>query len=230
MTLATSRYRPAAHQRGEDTRRRILETALELFAAEGFDSISTRRIAEHAGVHLPAIPYYFGSKEGLYRAAITHIGEQVLDTIAPIAARIQDCLESGTPTRTQVINLLCELVNAIVALFLDATRPDRENRCLFVARVEVEDEAALDPLHEIMRKHLLAPASALVGRLLDRPPQDEQVMLRTLMILGQAKLLGSRSVVRSLGWTAIDTDRLQAIQTMVNEHTRAICRTLKAPA
>jgi AcrR family transcriptional regulator len=230
MPLSAVRYRPSTHQRGEDTRRRILDTALALFAAEGFDSIGTRRIAEQAGVHLPAIQYYFGSKEGLYRAAIAHIGEQVAQTIAPITTRVRDCLASGTPTRAQLINLLCELVNAIVALFLDTTLPDRENRCLFIARVEVENEAALDPLHDIMREQLLTPAAALVGHLLNRPPEDDQVMLRALMIMGQAKLLGSRSVLRSLGWTTIDEDRLKAIQAMVNEHTRAICRALKAPA
>ena len=85
MPLPANRYRPGARQRGEDTRRRILETALALFAAEGFDSASTRAIAEQAGVNLPAIQYYFGSKEGLYRAAIAHIGEQATQAITPIA-------------------------------------------------------------------------------------------------------------------------------------------------
>ena len=86
MTLPANRYRPNARQRGEDTWRRILETALALFAAEGFEGASTREIAERAGVNLPAIQYYFGSKEGLYRETITHISDQVVQTIAANAA------------------------------------------------------------------------------------------------------------------------------------------------
>jgi TetR/AcrR family transcriptional regulator, regulator of cefoperazone and chloramphenicol sensitivity len=230
MTLPTNRYRPNARQRSEDTWRRILETALALFAAEGFDGTSTREIAERAGVNLPAIQYYFGSKEGLYRAAITHIGEQVVQTIAPITARVWESLGSGTPSRAQLVNLLCELVSAIVTIFLDETLPDRENRSLFVSRVEIEHASALDPLHEIMREHLLAPGAALVGRLVERPAEDEQVVLRAMMILGQAKIFGSRSVVRSLGWEAIDETRLNGVLRVVNEHTRAICRALKGPA
>ncbi len=64
MSTTMSRFRPASQQRGEETRARILDAALELFAASGFDGASTRTIAEQAGVNLPAIQYYFGSKEG----------------------------------------------------------------------------------------------------------------------------------------------------------------------
>ena len=224
MPLPANRYRPGARQRGEDTSRRILETALAMFAAVGFDSASTRAIAEQAGVNLPAIQYYFGSKEGLYRAAIAHIGEQAAQAIAPIAERVHDVLDSGAPSRAQLINLLCEMVDALVTLFLDETLPGRESRSLFVSRVEVEHTAALDPLNEVMRQLVLAPSSALLGR----PAEDEQVALRTLMILGQAKIFCSRSVVRALGWNTIGETRVHAVKALVHQHTRAICRSLKS--
>jgi TetR/AcrR family transcriptional regulator, regulator of cefoperazone and chloramphenicol sensitivity len=62
MSATVNRFRPGSQQRGEETRTRILEAALELFAASGFEGASTRTIAEQAGVNLPAIQYYFGSK------------------------------------------------------------------------------------------------------------------------------------------------------------------------
>jgi AcrR family transcriptional regulator len=228
MPLPANRYRPGAQQRGEDTRRRVLETALALFAAEGFDGASTRAIAEQAGVNLPAIQYYFGSKEGLYHAAIAHIGEQATQAIAPIAARVHDALDSGAPSRAQLVNLLCELVDTLVTLFLDDSLPERESRSLFVSRVEVEHTAALDPLNEIMRQLVMVPSSALIGRLVDRPAEDEQVVLRALMILGQAKIFCSRSVVRALKWNTIGETRVHAVKALVNQHTRAICRSLKS--
>ncbi|HVY17882.1 MAG TPA: CerR family C-terminal domain-containing protein [Rhodopila sp.] len=230
MLPPVNRYRPAANPRGEDTRRRILDTALALFAANGFDGASTRDIAEHAGVNLPAIQYYFGSKEGLYRAVIALIGEHLAQTVAPVIERARRCLESDAPPRAQVINHLCELVDTIVAMFLDDTLPDRENRYIFVSRVEIEDTEALDPLHDVWREHIQFPAAKLVGRLMGRPPDDEKVLLRTLMILGQVKIFCSRAVMRGLGWQAIDEARVRTVQAMVNEHTRAICRALKGSA
>jgi len=65
MVSVAARYRPGTDPRGEDTRRRILETAIEVFAREGYEGTSTRELAAAAGVNLPAIQYYFGSKEGL---------------------------------------------------------------------------------------------------------------------------------------------------------------------
>lgn len=230
MSVPVNRYRPSTQQRGEDTRRRILDTALALFAAEGFSGASTREIAERAGVNLPAIQYYFGSKEGLYRAVIAHIGEQLAEMIAPIAARARDCLASGTPPRNQVIDLLCELITALVAMFLDETLPNRENCCLFVARVEVEDTEALDTLHEIWREHVQMPAAGLVGFLMGRASADDEVIIRTLMILGQIKVFCSRATMRGLGWQSIGQARIQTVQTMAGEHTRAICRALKGTA
>jgi AcrR family transcriptional regulator len=228
MPLPANRYRPGARQRGEDTSRRILEAALALFAAEGFDSASTRAIAEQAEVNLPAIQYYFGSKEGLYRAAIAHIGEQATQAIGPIARRVQDTLDTNAPSRAQLVNLLCELVDALVTLFLDDSLPERESRSLFVSRVEVEHTAALDPLNEVMRQLILTPATALVGRLVDRPAEDQQVVLRTLMIMGQAKIFCSRSVLRALGWNTIGEARVREVKALVHQHTRAICRSLRS--
>ncbi len=48
-------YRPGIHAKGEETMRRILEAAIEVFAAEGYDGASTRALAERAKVNLPAI-------------------------------------------------------------------------------------------------------------------------------------------------------------------------------
>jgi len=50
VSLADNRYRPHARSRGEDTRRRILETAIEVFANEGYEGATTRALAEQAEV------------------------------------------------------------------------------------------------------------------------------------------------------------------------------------
>ena len=49
---------------------RILQVAVCLFAQKGYEATSTREIVEAAGVTKPMLYYYFGSKEGLCKAAI----------------------------------------------------------------------------------------------------------------------------------------------------------------
>jgi AcrR family transcriptional regulator len=55
------------------TRERILEAALPLFAARGFDGTSTRQVAQAAGVNVATLAYHFEGKEGLYREVITRL-------------------------------------------------------------------------------------------------------------------------------------------------------------
>ncbi len=49
-------------------RQRLIEAALRVFAEKGYDRTLSRDIAAVAGVSPAAINYYFGGKEGLYKA------------------------------------------------------------------------------------------------------------------------------------------------------------------
>jgi len=60
----------AAAEAGSETRDRILQAALQAFAAQGFDGATTRQIADAAGVNLGLLQYHFGGKEKLWRAAV----------------------------------------------------------------------------------------------------------------------------------------------------------------
>ena len=53
---------------GLEARMRLLDAALALFAEKGFAKTSTREIAQAAHANIASISYYFGDKEGLYRA------------------------------------------------------------------------------------------------------------------------------------------------------------------
>ena len=59
------------------TRERMLDVALEAFAELGYDGASTRAIAARAGVNQGMIPYYFGTKEQLWREAVTRAFDEV---------------------------------------------------------------------------------------------------------------------------------------------------------
>lgn len=52
----------------ERTKRKLMDAALSEFAANGYDGARVGGIAARAGVNKQLISYYFGGKEGLYRA------------------------------------------------------------------------------------------------------------------------------------------------------------------
>ena len=55
------------------SKKKIINSAIVLFANKGFDSTSTREICKHAGVNLSLLSYYFKTKEGLYTTIIESI-------------------------------------------------------------------------------------------------------------------------------------------------------------
>ncbi len=54
----------------ELTRQSLIEEAINVFAAKGFDGGSVRTITQKAKANQAAINYHFGSKEGLYREVL----------------------------------------------------------------------------------------------------------------------------------------------------------------
>jgi TetR/AcrR family transcriptional regulator len=67
IPLALSTYRS---ENKREARARILEMAIFAFAAHGYAAASVRQIANAAAVTKPMVYYYFGSKDGLFRAAL----------------------------------------------------------------------------------------------------------------------------------------------------------------
>lgn len=218
--------RLSGYSRGEDTRLRILRAALEVFASEGYEGASTRLLARQAGVNLPAIQYYFGSKEGLYQAVIDHIAETMESRMAPVTAEIREALAKGTPSPQELLSLLCRMLDAFVALITDRESPDWESRALFFARAEIESAAALEPLYQRVMRRIVEPSAALVGRLLGRPAEHEDALLHTVALLGQVTIFCNRKSHRVLGWTEPGATEVQAIQAVIRAHTTAIFRHL----
>jgi len=67
-----------------DRKKKILHTALDLFANEGFKSVPTSKIAKHAEVSEGLIFRHFENKQGLLNALIQEASEKVNTLFTPI--------------------------------------------------------------------------------------------------------------------------------------------------
>jgi AcrR family transcriptional regulator len=75
---------PAGHdaRHRSDTRARIQQVALELFAEQGYEKTSLREIAERLDVTKAALYYHFKSKEDIVRSLVEDYFGQLDDLIA----------------------------------------------------------------------------------------------------------------------------------------------------
>jgi AcrR family transcriptional regulator len=75
-----------------ETRRRILDAAIHVFAREGILASTTAAVAKEAGVAQGSVFVHFGSQEGLVVAVIQDFGEAV-------SFRLHELAEAGAGTR-----------------------------------------------------------------------------------------------------------------------------------
>lgn len=171
--------------KGEQTRRRILDTASRLFAQKSFDAVSMRAIAKEAEVDPSLISHYFGSKEGLFEAMLERsIG------VDAIAAEMfgGDLTELGTTIVRTAERLWASEAGKVV---------------IAVMRRAFADDSQL--VRQLATK-------ALLGRLDERLPNDEDGMLRASLVATQMSgLLFARHVLRVQPLASLTADQVVAL-------------------
>ena len=110
---------------GEQSRQRLRQAALALFAQHGFAKTSTRAIARSAGTNVAAISYHFGDKAGLYRAVFSEpLG-------GARAAPPRAAVASGGPTEPPLEPTLLQALAALYAGFIEPLRHgDAARQCM----------------------------------------------------------------------------------------------------
>jgi TetR/AcrR family transcriptional regulator len=80
----------ARQERSRQSRARILEVAIPIFAQRGYTGASTREIADAAAVNQGLVTYYFGSKQALWRAAVDQALAKYRNAFADRMAELDD--------------------------------------------------------------------------------------------------------------------------------------------
>ena len=210
------------YARGEETRARIIATALRVFGEQGYLQASTRGIASDARVNPPALQYYFGSKEGLHRACAQHIIDRVSRILAPALGEARRALGARSPrqARAALIGLLDAMADGLVAA-------GAESWSRFIARGKVDGAGpAMDMIRERIGRPLMAAATQLVAVATQQAPEDDVTRLRACALLGQVSTFyaNRENTLAAMNWTTLDAKRLSLIKAVVREHTRAALR------
>ena len=151
-TKRLRRSSAGGYARGDETRLRIIEAAIELFGEYGFEGASTRDIAARAGVNAPALQYYFENKEGVYRACAEYIADDAWVNFEPVVTHAAQVLsqEAGTPV---LIDAFIRIQEAIAdRMFVKACVP---NQRMFFAREQAGHEPSI--ASEVLTRRLRQP-------------------------------------------------------------------------
>ena len=157
MSSHVALVRDAHSDKGDKTRRLLIDAATSLFAEHGFHGTPIRDIARMAGANVAAVNYHFGSKENLYRAAFRQLAARFDGTELQA---VRDAVENSTG-KPQVEDVLEAYARAWGR---PATRPDARRAEMLVARELAEPvvgaefllEEFLEPLQQVLGAALRA--------------------------------------------------------------------------
>jgi AcrR family transcriptional regulator len=177
-------------KQAEATRAKLRRRARRLFAANGYASASTEDLVRTTGLTKGALYHHFGDKEGLFRAVVIHLEQELAEVVAEATAS-----EADPWTR---------LERACRAYLDVSLRPD-------VERILVLDAPSVLGWHEwceIDKQYGVAMFDDLLRQAMDagaiRPQPAEtlaQVLLGALNVA--ARVAATRAEDRDEVWSAI---------------------------
>jgi AcrR family transcriptional regulator len=167
-----------------DTRGTILAAARARFVAQGYDRTTLREIAGDAGVDVALVSYFFGSKDGVFAAAMA-LAVNPADLVAGL-------LEGGTE------DLGVRLATAFLAIY-----DNPESGMVGMLRSAATHDEAAAMLRGFIEREVLGP----IAQAIDAPNPELRAALTGSQLVGLAM---ARYIVRVEPIASADSGTLVA--------------------
>ncbi|MCP4873455.1 MAG: TetR/AcrR family transcriptional regulator [Proteobacteria bacterium] len=152
------------------TRRRLLLAATAAFSRRGLQGTTLRSVAQEAGVTMPTIHHYFGSKQGLFDACRKQAVQELASELVPLGTFM------GTVRDQVVTEASTELPLLVERLVREGSRAARSHRmALQLVWRPLVDDGWLDP---VWTKTVLEPFLGQITSALAEPLGRSPVSLR----------------------------------------------------
>lgn len=215
--------------RGEATRLALIRAAIEVFGREGYKAATTHEIARMAGSNPALVSYYYGSKEGLYRAVVEHIARRIDARVEPIAERARALMAeidagrvAGALRERRCLDLLFDVLDGCADVLTD---PESAGWARIVLHEQLEPTEAFETLYGAERR-LLDVLTLLVARMRGADAPDREDKLVVLSVLGEVLVLRSAraTLERFLGWPALNAPEVAELKRRLRRNAIAVVR------
>jgi TetR/AcrR family transcriptional regulator, regulator of cefoperazone and chloramphenicol sensitivity len=169
--------------KGVNTRNLLLQTAEKLFTERGYDAVSTRDLADTAGVNLGAIQYHFGSKAQLFLETIHRLMDENAIQCRSLHKPVQ------CETRQEAIQELSRFITQFLDHLLNPTGP-QACRMMFreIFTETTTDNELIDALVTSVVEKYIRPTTQLLHSIVMVLAPDKSLHQQTLIthsIIGQ---------------------------------------------
>jgi len=201
----------------DGTRAALIDAGLKLFGARGFDSVSTRELADFAKANIGSISYHFGGKAGLYQACIDH----VITTMSGLAAPI---LENPMPVVSpDVAEFLLEQLIGSFANFM-VRNPTADVIVTFVLNEVMQPGAALDQVFQTVLEPAHRRICEVFATATGLEPDSEVVKIAVFSMMGMIAYfrIGRPMVLKRLQWVDMGPDEASIITEVLKSNLKGL--------
>ena len=217
-----------AEKRGDSTRIQLIQAGLELFGEYGFKATTTRMLSDHSGANISAIPYYFGSKEGLYLAVMEHIVERMQENFGSASQKVRDLLKEQPINKSEAMEAMKVMMRTMAQLFVESDEPKAWVQ--LIMREQAKPTDAFDIIYKGQMMHVQQMYAALISVCTGLDPDCPEVKLRCHALIGQILvfIVSRESLLRHLDVKKLQAEHIQLIYRILIAHTEA-CLQISLP-
>lgn len=162
------------------SRKKIINSAIILFASKGFESTSTREICRHAGVNLSLIPYYFGNKDGLY----INIIESIINFGLII---LKDDIEKANDIKNLTTEEKIALFSNLLNTYIDFLYSERVPGSFVVLMIKEQTitNSKFGGIYAQKISILYCALRKILASILDKKENDKTIIFEVSSLIGQ---------------------------------------------
>ena len=171
-----------------DTRTRLLDAAMALFAERGFEQTTVATISMQAEANVAAVNYHFGDKQSLYREALRAAYEEA-DQAFPVALPADVDVTPEQRLRHHIYAMISQIFCPTPAGYL----------CRMVAKEFAEPTFAVDMIFSELisqnRAHMWTTISGLLGAC----ASEQRIHLAMVSVVAQFQFYNFSRLIREIG-------------------------------
>lgn len=225
MDIAKKAKHPIGLSSGQDsseqTRQRLIAVAADVFSELGYKAASTRAIVELAETNLASIPYYFGSKRGLYHAAAEYIGSNLASRFGPACERAWRELLQEKQNHQEMLQKFTNFVVNVTEVVWGPDAPQSWGR--FVYREQLDSSEAFDILYANFMP-VFEVGFEYVSRLTKWPATAPETRIQFMAVLAMVRLtcVDRASVLRHTGWKSFGDEEVRLVTRVLGCNMQAL--------
>ena len=165
----------------EQTKENILAAATALFAQYGYDSATTRSIANKAGVNIATIAFHFQNKEMLCKAVRERAADDLNHYFDKTLEKVKTVIDDEAAERETILNAIELLIGSIIELTLDHSL-SAQIKLLFWEQMHSSKEDLVISHAAVTRCE--KPLICLIAKLSPSMPYEKAVILSRFILGG----------------------------------------------